>query len=248
MRKQTGLSMIELLVALAIGSFLMLGITQIYIDNKRSYLFQQGQTGNLESARHSLLILEQELAKAGYRRQPDTAPEQAFPPQTSGTCSFSAGRTVAYIDANSFCLRYEPAFANAASCDGTNIDEVPDAPYTRYTGNPVVALFSFDAASKELRCNGQALVSGIEDIRFEFGTNGNDEKVVSAYKSTPAATDRIRAIRYNALLASATAVSDFQESAAYAQWSAKYLDNADVPDKKLYSIVSSTISTRNLLP
>ncbi len=42
-RRQSGLSMIELLVALAISSFLILGITQIYLDNKRNYLFQQGQ-------------------------------------------------------------------------------------------------------------------------------------------------------------------------------------------------------------
>jgi type IV pilus assembly protein PilW len=247
MRKQTGLSMVELLVALAISSFLMLGITQIYIDNKRSYLFQQGQTGNLESARHSLLILEQEMAKAGYRRQPDTDPEQVFPSQTSGTCSFSAGRTVAYIDTNSFCLRYEPAFANAASCAGTNIEDVPDTPYTEYSGAPVVALFAFDTSTGELRCNGQAIVSGIEDIRFEFGTNGNDEKVVSAYKSTPATTDRIRAIRYSALLASSTEVGD-GKSAIYKNWSDKYMDGEEAPDKKLYSIVSSTISTRNLLP
>ncbi|OVZ72666.1 hypothetical protein CDO43_01055, partial [Pseudomonas aeruginosa] len=39
-RRQSGLSMIELLVALAISSFLILGITQIYLDNKRNYLFQ----------------------------------------------------------------------------------------------------------------------------------------------------------------------------------------------------------------
>ncbi|MEN1592952.1 prepilin-type N-terminal cleavage/methylation domain-containing protein, partial [Pseudomonas aeruginosa] len=40
-KMQKGLSMVELLVALAISSFLILGISQIYIDNKRNYLFQQ---------------------------------------------------------------------------------------------------------------------------------------------------------------------------------------------------------------
>lgn len=247
MRQQTGLSMIELLVALAIGSFLMLGITQIYLDNKRSYLFQQGQTDNLEGARHSLLILEQELAKAGYRRQPDTDPEQAFPSQTSGDCSFNAGQSVAYIDEASFCLRYQPAFENAVSCDGDNAEDVPDEPYTEYSGDPLVALFSFDADTGELRCNGQALVSGIEDIRFEFGSNGNDEKIVSIYQSTPDSAERIRAIRYAALLASSTAVGD-GKSAIYQQWSERYMEGEEAPDNKLYAIVSSTISTRNLLP
>lgn len=47
---QAGLSLVELMVALAISSVLILGITQIYIDNKRSYSFQQNQAENQEGA------------------------------------------------------------------------------------------------------------------------------------------------------------------------------------------------------
>lgn len=36
--RQTGLSMVELMITLLISSFLILGITQIYIDNKRNYI------------------------------------------------------------------------------------------------------------------------------------------------------------------------------------------------------------------
>ena len=35
-KRQFGLSMIELLIALAISSFLILVITQVYLDNKRN--------------------------------------------------------------------------------------------------------------------------------------------------------------------------------------------------------------------
>ena len=58
-KMQKGLSMVELLVALAISSFLILGISQIYIDNKRNYLFQQGQAGNQENSRFVLMLLQQ---------------------------------------------------------------------------------------------------------------------------------------------------------------------------------------------
>ncbi|BCR23333.1 hypothetical protein KAM426_08600 [Aquipseudomonas alcaligenes] len=61
--RQFGLSLIELMVALVISSFLILGITQIYVDNKRNYLFQQGQSENQENGRYALLLLEKELAK-----------------------------------------------------------------------------------------------------------------------------------------------------------------------------------------
>ncbi len=69
--KEHGLSMIELLIALAISSFLILGITQIYIDNKRNYLFQQTQAANQENLRFLDLLLSQYINKAGFRRSPD---------------------------------------------------------------------------------------------------------------------------------------------------------------------------------
>ena len=43
-QRQNGLSMIELLISLAISSFLILGITQVYIDNKRNQVFQLAQS------------------------------------------------------------------------------------------------------------------------------------------------------------------------------------------------------------
>ncbi|MFT0635444.1 PilW family protein, partial [Pseudomonas sihuiensis] len=69
-QRQNGLSMIELLISLAISSFLILGITQVYIDNKRNQVFQLNQMGNLEGSRFAALMIDQYLGKAGYRRNP----------------------------------------------------------------------------------------------------------------------------------------------------------------------------------
>ena len=40
LRSQTGFSLIEMMIALTVGTFLVLGVSQIYINNKRSFLFQ----------------------------------------------------------------------------------------------------------------------------------------------------------------------------------------------------------------
>ncbi len=95
-RRQSGLSMIELLVALAISSFLILGITQIYLDNKRNYLFQQGQAGNQENGRFAMMFLDQQLAKVGFRRRADDPNEFAFKALAkSAFCEeFKAGATL----------------------------------------------------------------------------------------------------------------------------------------------------------
>ena len=67
-QRQNGLSMIELLISLAISSFLILGITQVYIDNKRNQVFQLNQMGNLEGSRFAALVIDQYLGKAGRNR------------------------------------------------------------------------------------------------------------------------------------------------------------------------------------
>ena len=77
-KQQLGLSMVELLIALAISSFLILGITQIYIDNKRNYLFQQTQAGNVENQRFLDLLMDNLLNKAAYRRGPKQKTEDIF--------------------------------------------------------------------------------------------------------------------------------------------------------------------------
>ncbi len=78
-KRQFGLSLIELMIALAISSLLILGITQVYIDNKRNYVFQQSQAGNLENSRFASLMINEYLGKAGYRRDPVILVEEAFP-------------------------------------------------------------------------------------------------------------------------------------------------------------------------
>ena len=57
--RQRGLSLIELMVALLLSSFLIIGVTQIFITNKQNYTFQQNQIGNQENSRFSITVLQQ---------------------------------------------------------------------------------------------------------------------------------------------------------------------------------------------
>ena len=111
---QHGLSMVELLVALAISSFLILGITQVYIDNKSNYSFQQSQAANMDSGRFLQMMLNEQIGKAGYRRAPDQEFEYAFKARgATGECAaFTTEGVVTKLseeDANGFCMRYQPA-------------------------------------------------------------------------------------------------------------------------------------------
>lgn len=270
--KQTGLSLVELLVALAISSFLILGVTQLYIDNKRSYVFQQHQAQNTESGRYALLIFQHELAKAGYRRRPDEPLDTVFP-GSNALCEFKPGQVIkddGDATGPAICIRYQPRSAEDLDCLGNTVTNTTglDKPYTSGSELVVQRLFvengmlkcratHTDANGAEKQAYQKAdLTDDITDLRLEFGVGGaGDSRSISEYVVEP--KDKpVLAVRYTALLGSGVQMRDgvsFDD--ALAQWRAltsaadediEKLKGAD--NGQLYHVVQNTIALRNLLP
>lgn len=65
-RKQNGLSLIELLVASAIGLLLLLGVTNIVINSSRAHKEVSAMGQQLENGRYALQTLTDDLKHAGY--------------------------------------------------------------------------------------------------------------------------------------------------------------------------------------
>lgn len=240
MHKQHGLSIIEMMVALLISSFLILGITQVYLDNRENTLFQQSQGQNIESARFSILLLEQSLAKAGYRRRPDQTMEEAFPRENTLCSGLNAGEVVKRLDDDSFCIRYQPAFPGARTCSGDAIANIPNSPYV--DADPVVEVFSL-SDDNELLCNGRPIATGITALNFDYGVNYNDDKRITEYNPDPAANARIRALQFAIMAASPTEIGKSAGSTVYTFWF-----GTAPTDKRLYTMLSSSTSMRNLMP
>jgi len=246
---QHGLSIIELLIALAISSLLILGITQIYVDNKSNFFFQQGQSDNTENARYALLILEEELRRVGYQIRPDEDPLYAFRAETVGNCTFAAGERINYAPNNDrLCIRYQPHLPGLTACDGVPQPGPPE-PYRLPVGIPATLVVDLTFVDGSLLCNDQPVFDNIVDLQFEFGVAADGSRQAQSYKNSPAAGDAIHAVRYAALIRSRfdNIASDAQ-SPAYAFWQEKYYDiaGATAPDRALYLATESTINLRNL--
>ncbi|QUE76700.1 PilW family protein [Stutzerimonas stutzeri] len=242
---QRGLSMIELLVALAISSFLLLGISQIYLDNKRTQLFQQNQTGNQENSRFAALILNEYLGKAGYRRAPDQLIEEAFPAKSYPGCKeFGKGSAVSVTtDGQGICLRYQPVVSGELDCHGNASPAFTDT--TAFKPPPTSSLIvlaikyvpgtdSKALNSGTLECSNVTvanpsyveLIAGVADFRLEFGVGSKDllerkltdgsNRFVSA-STWSESSGPIRAVRYSILLASNEDQRD-SESLVYNKW------------------------------
>ncbi len=239
--RQRGLSMIELMVALAISSFLILGITQVYIDNKRNYVFQQSQAGNLENSRFAVLMIDDLLSKAGYRRAPDQEMLDAFPSSSilPAHCeAFPAEAALTKIKSTGgqtgFCMRYQPAIADELTCDGIaatlnkKVFGYPSQTETIYVAVKFTPHTS-DLNKGTLSCvsnKGASLVElidGIADMKVEFGSGEPAEKKLVAAtpfkdaQSWTAASGPVRAVRYSVLAASRNNQRD-SDSDIYNKW------------------------------
>jgi type IV pilus assembly protein PilW len=64
--RQTGISLVELMVALVVGLLLLSGITQIYVSNQQSFIALEQLSRMQETGRFAMDMINQDLRRAGY--------------------------------------------------------------------------------------------------------------------------------------------------------------------------------------
>lgn len=65
-RRNLGLSLIELMVAMTIGAILIFGATQVYVDSRATYAINESSARLQETARYAFSILESDVRMANY--------------------------------------------------------------------------------------------------------------------------------------------------------------------------------------
>lgn len=66
-RKQTGLTLIEVMIAMLLGVFLIGGVIQIFISTKQTYRMQENLSRLQENGRFAVDFLTRDIRMAGYR-------------------------------------------------------------------------------------------------------------------------------------------------------------------------------------
>ena len=62
---QRGFSLIELMIAMTLGLMLILGVTQVFLGSKRSFVMQQQVAALQENARFMLTRISRDVRQAG---------------------------------------------------------------------------------------------------------------------------------------------------------------------------------------
>lgn len=195
---RSGFGLIELMVALALGLLVVLGLTQVFLSARETYLTQRSSAQMQEDARYVLSKLAQEIRMAGMFGCLSTdrivdAPSQFQTPVTWQDASLSM------ISADIGLQAARPDWTVVSDCT-TTAKAYPGARLSLApgeTGFPVRELFyRFENGQLKVGPNKAVLLDNVAAFNVSFGVAGSKgAQSVPRYEDRPSKTSSIRSVR-----------------------------------------------------
>lgn len=191
---QSGLTLLELMIAMALGLLLLTGIGTIYVGGNQTYRVQEQNARVQESGRYALDVLGRSLRQAGYWDMPvgPTALKSAFvgTPITGTNGAGTAADTVT--------VQYDGVIGDR-DCEDTGVTVA------------TVITDAIQLTGTDLECDGidagiayQPLVSNVEDLQLLYGidTNSDPHQSADSYTATPGNWNQVVSVRACVLIRS----------------------------------------------
>ncbi len=162
MQRQRGISLVEILVAMAIGLFLLVGLFSIFYTTRQTYTAQQGLANLQDNERMAAIMLSNVIKIAGYFPNPQaqTAVQVFGANQIVSGTGNGSGDTIT--------VRYATAPGDGImNCNGGSNTGAANVVWTN--------TFSLDTTTHTLECdigNGpQPLVTGVQSMQILYGVD-----------------------------------------------------------------------------
>ena len=167
--RQLGMTLIEIMVALLIGAFLMGGVLQIFVSSKQTNRMQENLSRLQENGRFAMYFLSRDIRRAGYWGC--LIPSSPDVDITGTNDNAVAGDN---IDDGTDTLTLRGAFALAPT--GTCGNAV-DTTAVYYTDPSSTVTYQISGSVLQQNTNNQnnGLIEGIEDMQILYGVDTNDD-------------------------------------------------------------------------
>ncbi len=271
---QSGVTLIELMIAMIVGLFLSAGVIQIFITNNQTYRITDNVSRLQENGRFALDNLGKTIRSAGFKGNTESSPSSDFPAVAyaapNPAVTFAANQLISGTDggvggagtldpADDLFIRYRGStLGSMADCIGTNVGQG-----TAFAGTEIVNRYYL--ANGSLTCHSstnttpQVLIDNIASMQILYGmtTDSTQYHDVRASCYLPASTtigagtdcttlnfSQVVSLRIKLLLST-------QDDNLTADGTAQSLNFDDdgladtMVDKHLYRALTKTISLRN---
>lgn len=249
---QPGFSLVELMVAVTLGLFLLLSLSQMFLSTGNSSRIDENSARMQESGRAGIALISRELRKAGYIVDPTLAARDAVFPASS----LFAAKAAISATADTISIRYQGAGdASTQTCTGDTVDTFS------------LGVMKFDVATPagtttpELRCTSskfslaagtattddtQPFVSNVEAIDVTAGVDTTGDQQPDSYVVPGSVTDWTQVASLRIQLKVRSQDDNLVDTAqAYRDFDGSLVTPTD---KRLRRVYSTVISLRNLVP
>jgi len=261
--RQRGFSLVEMMVALIIGLFVLAGVGSVYITGKRSYNARDGLSLLQENGRIAIRMIEQTVQRAGYPMYAEVEPV-IHSEQQIGSMQLGENASVdevAKLDlepssdgiqkgaSDTLTVAYQPvpgsAWEAGEDCVG-NRTQLKDL---------VVSRFFIKGGTLKCRGSGKSteepLVDNVVAMQVEYGVDESGDGFADRYAALPAVSDwgKVVSIRVALLVSSGEDVLDqgVGEPQTFLLAGEAFVID-DTSDRKLYRVFTTTIPLRNRMP
>ena len=266
--KQSGLSLIELMIALALGLFVIVGISYVYISGKKSSITTDQVSLLQENGRAALQQLSTTIQHAGYSATSAAPFEDVFIQSSVASTSCTDG-----AESVTETSLFSAMSNNTGYGDTIGVVYMGDENLnTDCVGNvlPATCRIESDASSDAakiynqffveandegvptLNCSGsrtsasQEIAEGVENIQFVYGEDLNADGVADHYVNSEDVSnwDEVVSVNITILVRSLKPVATANTARSY-QLSEDAVINTN--DRYLRSVFTATVRLRNVI-
>lgn len=245
-RHQSGLSLVELMIAMVIGLVLLAGLAQVFVTGQSSYGLQEKMGDLQENGRFALHFLQRDLRMAGYPKNDVTV--KAFDIVKTVDGSGDGADTVS--------IRFRAPTGGIVDCAGAN----------KAAGELVEDTFSVtkgDDGVRRLTCQGnsgngaQPLVDGIENMQVQYGIDADSSSEDAGWGyadyytnatevSAKGLWNSIVSVRIAILASTINPITDEDEASQAQSFTLLDVTGIELGDKKVRGrVFTTTIEVRN---
>ena len=250
MKKPSGFSLIELMIAITVGLILVAIIAQIYVGSSQTYRTQDDLARLQEDGRYAIESISRSLRLAGYRSDITQAYTTSFPATTEAIGGTEGGGSPTVPD--TLIVRHYGSGGVGAT--GTPDNSIRDCTSTAIN-NATRAQMTFSVAGGTLQCQRDAgtlvpLINNITDLQVLYGvdTSSPTDGTVDIFQTASPTLiwDNVLVVRL--CIEMQTANNNVTPSAqTYTNCSGAPV-NANAGDRRFHRTFSTTIALRNRLP
>jgi len=244
---QSGISLIEIMVALLIGVFLLGGVLQIFIGSKQTYWMQENLSRLQENGRLALDFLANDIRMAGYWGCLGTSSTNTDIAGTNDNSNHSDT-----IDDGTDTVSVKGAFAltPAGTC-GTSVDTAGSCGTGVNCYTDTSSMVTYRINNGVLKKNTDDLIEGIENIQILYGVDTDSDKTANYYVPADPALNWPSVVSVRISLLAVTLDDNLTTQPMPYTFNGITTTTTTTPpvtDRKIRRVFTTTIALRNRLP